>query len=291
MHRAHFIKLISLASAGLYTMKLNALENLFSNLENTPKMPVIFFGHGSPMNAIEENEFVKGFKSAKEKIPTPKAILCISAHWETRGTFVTAMPKPKTIHDFGGFPQALFDVQYPAPGSPELAREISSTIGQIELDHSWGLDHGTWSVIKHLYPQANIPVLQLSLNRNAAPQEHYSLAQQLQRLRSKGILIIGSGNIVHNLGQIAWQKINETYAFDWNTEVSQKVKSYINQGNHKALMEFKKQGKAWDLAIPTSEHYLPLLYCLALQNKDDKVSYFNDLPVAGSLSMTSVVLA
>lgn len=272
-------------------MKLQALSKWSSNLVSTPKMPVLFFGHGSPMNAIEQNEFVQGFKSAKEKIPTPQAVLCISAHWETHGSFVTAMPKPKTIHDFGGFPQALFDVQYPAPGSPELAKEIHNTIGQIELDHSWGLDHGTWSVIKHLYPKANVPVLQLSLNRNYTPQQHYALAQELSDLRSKGILIIGSGNIVHNLGKVAWQKINEPFAFDWNIEVSQQVKSYINAKNHQALMEYRKHGASWKLAIPTPEHYLPLLYCLALQNDNESVEFFNDQPVAGSLSMTSVKIS
>ncbi len=294
MRRAEFLKLSALAAAGICTMKLHALSNWSNRLVSTPKMPVLFFGHGSPMNAIEENEFVQGFRSAKEKIPkqpTPNAILCISAHWETRGSLVTAMPKPKTIHDFGGFPQALFDVQYPAPGAPDLAKEIHNTIGQIELDHSWGLDHGTWSVVKHLYPKADIPVLQLSLNRNYTPQQHYALAQELAVLRSKGVLIIGSGNIVHNLGKIAWQKMNEPFAFDWNTEVSQQVKTYINTGNHKALMDFRKHGNAWNLAIPTAEHYLPLLYCLALQTKDDKLSFFNDKPLAGSLSMTSVVLA
>ena len=291
MRRAEFLKLSAVAAAGISTMKLQALSNWSSNLVSTPKMPVLFFGHGSPMNAIEQNEFVQGFKSAKAKIPTPNAILCISAHWETRGSFVTAMPKPKTIHDFGGFPQALFDVQYPAHGSPELANEIHKTISQIELDHSWGLDHGTWSVVKHLYPNADIPVLQLSLNRNFTPQQHYALAQELSSLRSKGVLIIGSGNIVHNLGKVAWQKINEPFAFDWNTEVSEQVKAYINSGNHQALLDYRKQGTSWDLAIPTPEHYLPLLYCLALQNDTDSVEYFNDKPVGGSLSMTSVRFA
>lgn len=279
---------MTLTSAGAMTMKLNALNNLAKGFSKTPKMPVFFFGHGSPMNAIEENEFVKGFRTASKTIPLPQAILCISAHWETRGSFITAMPQPKTIHDFGGFPQALFDVQYPALGSPELAKEIHNTISKIELDHAWGLDHGTWSVVKHLYPKANIPVLQLSINKNHTPQQHYDLAKQLSTLRSKGVLIIGSGNIVHNLGKIAWDKLNEPFAFDWNVEVNQQVKTFIDNGNHQQLIGFRKNGKSWDLAIPTPEHFLPLLSCLALQDNEDTVQFFNDKPVAGSLSMTSM---
>ena len=177
---------------------------------STEKMPVLFLGHGNPMNAIEENEFVAGIRSIGMTIPKPDAILCVSAHWETRGTFVTAMSKPRTIHDFGGFPRALFEVQYPAPGSPELAKVTKSLIRKTDvgLDESWGLDHGAWSVIKHLYPDADVPVIELSLDHNQDPQYHYELAKELRPLRDKGVLIIGSGNMVHNLGLVAWDKLN-----------------------------------------------------------------------------------
>lgn len=271
-------------------MNLKDLNKMTSSMESTGKMPVLFLGHGSPMNAIEENEFVQGFRKVGQEITRPKAILCISAHWETRGTFVTAMENPPTIHDFGGFPQALFDVQYPAPGSPELAQETKSLItkSEVGLDHKWGLDHGAWSVVKHLYPNADIPVIQMSIDYTKPAQYHYELAQQINSLRQKGILIIGSGNMVHNLRMVAWSKLNEEFAFDWATEANEKMKSFINSGDHQQLIDFRSQGRAFDLAIPTPEHYLPLLYTLALKEENDKVTLFNDKPVAGSLTMTSL---
>ncbi len=254
-------------------------------------MPVLFLGHGSPMNAIEENEFVTGFRNVGKEIPKPSAILCVSAHWETRGTWVTAMEHPMTIHDFGGFPKALFDEQYPAPGSPELARETKSIVKKTEvgLDERWGLDHGAWSVIKHLYPDADIPVIQMSLDYYQKPQFHYELAQELSSLRKKGILIIGSGNMVHNLRLVAWEKLKaDNYGYDWALEASEKMKQFILSGDHQQLINYSSQGKAFELAIPTPEHYLPLLYTLALQGEDEKVSLFNDKAVGGSLTMTSV---
>lgn len=271
-------------------MKLQELSKLTEPLGKTKKMPVLFLGHGSPMNAIEENEFVTGFRNIAQEIPKPNAILCISAHWETRGTFVTAMQNPPTIHDFGGFPKALFDVQYPAPGSPELAKETKSIVTKTEivLDDKWGLDHGAWSVIKHLYPNADIPVIQLSLDYTQTPQYHYELAQQIQSLREKGILIIGSGNMVHNLRMVAWKQLNETFGYDWAMEANEKMKQYILSGDHKPLINFRSQGNAFDLAIPTPEHYLPLLYTLALKEDTDDILLFNDKAVAGSLTMTSV---
>ncbi|MFN5324162.1 MAG: 4,5-DOPA dioxygenase extradiol [Bacteroidota bacterium] len=273
-------------------MNLHGLHQITNTLSSTQRMPVLFLGHGSPMNAIEENEFVRGFRAVAKTIPEPRAILCISAHWETRGTFVTAMEQPRTIHDFGGFPKELFAVQYPAPGSPSIAQEVKATVqkSSVELDNEhWGLDHGAWSVIKHLYPQANIPVLQMSIDRFQTPQYHYDLARELFSLRSKGILIIGSGNMVHNLGLVAWDKMNQVgYAYDWAQEASQLMKQYILSKNHRLLIDFKSQGKAFDLAIPTPEHYVPLLYALALQDSKDDVSLFNDKALAGSLTMTSV---
>lgn len=272
-------------------MKLNELNKWTDPLDSTEKMPVLFLGHGSPMNAIEENEFVQGFRNIGKTIPKPNAILCVSAHWETRGTFVTAMPRPMTIHDFGGFPQALFDVQYPAPGSPELASETKAIVKKtnVGLDEKWGLDHGAWTVIKHLYPKADVPIIQMSLDYNQPASYHYELAKELNTLRKKGVLIIGSGNMVHNLGMLAWDKLNtDNYGFDWALEASDKMKKFILSNDHHQLIHYKSQGKAFDLAIPTPEHYLPLLYALALKGEKENVSLFNDKAVAGSLTMTSL---
>lgn len=290
MNRKAFLKTLALLPITAAAMKLNDLNKITSTFDSTVKMPVLFLGHGSPMNAIEENEFVTGFKNIAKDIPKPNAILCISAHWETKGTFVTAMQNPPTIHDFGGFPKALFDVQYPAPGSPELAKETKLLITKTEvgLDDKWGLDHGAWSVIKHLYPNADIPVIQLSLDYSQSPQYHYELAQQINTLRKKGVLIIGSGNIVHNLRMVEWKRLNDTFGFDWAIEANEKIKNFILDGNHQQLINFRSQGKAFDLAIPTPEHYLPLLYTFALQDKNEEVKLFNDKPVAGSLFMTSL---
>lgn len=291
MKRSHFLKIVLASPLALAAMKLKELETITNGLTGTEKMPVLFLGHGSPMNAIEENEFVKGFRNSGKDIPKPKAILVISAHWETRGTFVTAMDKPKTIHDFGGFPQALFDVQYPAPGSPELAKETKSIITktQVGLDEKWGLDHGAWSVVKHLYPKADVPVIQMSIDYTQGAQYHYELAKELATLRNKGVLIVGSGNMVHNLGMVAWDKLNtDSYGYDWAIEANEKMKKYILSDDHKPLIDFKSQGKAFDLAIPSPEHYLPLIYALALKEKNEKITLFNDKAVAGSLTMTSV---
>lgn len=294
MDRKKFLKsLVPLFAAGPLTtaaMKLNELNKLTEPLGKTSKMPVLFLGHGSPMNAIEENEFVTGFRNIARRIPKPNAILCVSAHWETKGTFVTAMQNPPTIHDFGGFPKELFAVQYPAPGSPDLAKQTKSLITKTEvgLDDKWGLDHGAWSVIKHLYPKADVPVIQMSLDYNQTPQYHYALATEIKSLREKGVLIIGSGNMVHNLGKVEWRRLNETFGYDWAIEANEKMKKFILDGNHKELINFRSQGKAFDWAIPTPEHYLPLLYSLALQDKNEEVKLFNDKAVAGALTMTSV---
>lgn len=291
MKRSDFLKLLALSPLSLAAMKLKELDTLTSNLTATEKMPVLFLGHGSPMNAIEENEFVAGFRNIGKDIPKPKAILVVSAHWETKGTFVTAMEKPRTIHDFGGFPQALFDVQYPAPGSPHYADETKATIKKtiVGLDDKWGLDHGTWSVVKHLYPKADVPVLQLSIDYTQGAQYHYDLAKELASLRNKGVLIVGSGNMVHNLGLIAWDKLNvDSYGFDWAIEASEKMKKFILADDHKSLINFKSQGKAFDLSIPSPEHYLPLIYTLALKESNEKITLFNDKAVAGSLTMTSL---
>lgn len=290
--RKEFLKYMAVLPLAGTALNLHELGKMAGAFGNTREMPVLFLGHGSPMNAIEENEFVQGFRTIAKRIPRPNAILCVSAHWETKGTFVTAMDTPRTIHDFGGFPQELFDVQYPAPGSPELARETKSIIETTEvgLDDKWGLDHGAWSVIKHLYPNAEVPVVQMSLDYGKNARYHYDLARELRALRSKGILIIGSGNMVHNLRMVAWRRLNETYGFDWVLEANQRMKDFITGGDHASLIEYTKQGDAFRLAIPTPEHYLPLLYTLALKTKRDRVEIFNDKPVAGSLTMTSVLI-
>ena len=272
-------------------MNLNDLENITQQFNNTEKMPVLFLGHGSPMNAIEENQFVQGFRNISREIPKPNAILCISAHWFTNGTFVTAMLNPKTIHDFYGFPKELFEVNYPAPGSPELARETAELLLPeiVEEDHSWGLDHGAWSVIRHLYPNAEIPVIQLSIDYSRPPQYHFDLAKKLQKLREKGILIIGSGNIVHNLRMIDWKNINTVGAgWDWAVEAREKTNNWLLDGNFQNLIDYQRQGVALQTAVPSPDHYLPLIYSLGLKEKSENLSLFNDELIGGSLSMTSV---
>ncbi|QZK90333.1 4,5-DOPA dioxygenase extradiol [Flavobacterium sp. CHNK8] len=270
---------------------LNDLHKISGSFSNTEKMPVLFLGHGSPMNAIEENQFVTGFRNLAKTLPQPNAILCISAHWFTNGTKVTAMEMPRTIHDFGGFPQALFNVQYPAKGSPELALDTKQLLTpiEVELDEHWGLDHGAWSVIKHLYPDANVPVVQLSIDYTKPAQYHFDLAQKLSALRTKGILIVGSGNIVHNLRLVDFPNLDkDNYGYDWAIEARETINSHLLDGNFQPLLNFEKQSKALQLAIPTPEHYLPLIYTLGLKAKQEELSLFNDKLLGGSLSMTSV---
>lgn len=292
MNRSQFLKFMATIPLATSAMKLSCLGSATADFSNTDKMPVLFLGHGSPMNAIEENQFVQGFRQVGKEIPRPNAILCISAHWETNGTWVTAMEKPQTIHDFGGFPQALFDQQYPAPGSPELAKETKELIKSTQVgldDHEWGLDHGAWTVIKHLYPNADVPIIQLSLDVRRTPQQHYDLAKEIAALRKKGVLIVGSGNMVHNLGMAAWDKLNvDNYGYDWAIEANTKFKQFIADGDHKRLINYTAEGRPFQLSIPTPEHFLPLLYTLALKEEKDEISFFNDKAVGGSLTMTSV---
>ncbi len=254
-------------------------------------MPVLFLGHGSPMNAIEENIFVQTWREIEQTITRPKAILCISAHWESKGSMLTSSAHPATIHDFGGFPKALYDIHYPANGNPELALSIQSMLSKtnVEMDDARGFDHGCWSVISRMYPNADIPLIQLSLDYRQKPQFHYDLGKELAALREQGVLIVGSGNMVHNLAMIAWDKLSASaYSYDWAVEANNLMKSYILSGDHHKLIEYQSQGEAFDLAIPTPEHFIPLLYILALKNDSDDISFFNDITVGGSLSMTSV---
>jgi 4,5-DOPA dioxygenase extradiol len=250
------------------------------------KMPVLFVGHGSPTNAIEDNEFSRAWADAAKAIPRPKAIICVSAHWETSGTSVTAMERPKTIHDFFGFPQELYKMRYPAPGSPALARLTSQIVHEVDIhaDSDWGLDHGTWSVLSHMFPEAEIPVIQLSLDRTKGPVFHYELGRELKALRNKGILIIGSGNMVHNLGEMVWQET----AYDWAIEFDAMMKSLILSGDHDPIINYPNLGEAAQLSVPTNEHFLPLLYILALQDKKDDLHFFAEKVTLGSISMRSL---
>lgn len=292
MERKQFITSILTGAVGMTT--LSAFNKFTSGLpEQEHLMPVLFVGHGSPMNGIEDTEFSRRWTKMAKEIPVPKAVLVVSAHWFTKGTKITAMQLPKTIHDFGGFPQALFDVQYPAPGNPALAKETAQLLhsAHVELDHDWGLDHGTWTVVRHMYPDAHIPVLQLSIDYTKAPQYHYDLAKELYTLRKKGVLIIGSGNMVHNLRMVAWDKLNDqAYGYDWANKINEQFKTLIKQGDHQPLINYTAMGREAMLAIPTPEHYLPLIYTLGLKGSKDDVSFFNDKAVGGSLTMTSVKL-
>ncbi len=273
---------------------LSAFNNFTSGLPEQEKlMPVLFIGHGSPMNGIEDNAFSQRWKAMAKEIPVPAAVLVVSAHWFTKGTQITAMDFPKTIHDFGGFPQALFDVQYKAPGNPILAKETAELLhsAHVELDHDWGLDHGTWTVIRHMYPEATIPVLQLSIDYTKNAQYHFELAKELYALRKKGVLIIGSGNMVHNLRMVAWDKLNTPeYGYDWAIKMNDQFKQLISAGDFKPLINYESMGKEAMLAIPTPEHYLPLMYTLGLKAAKDTTSFFNAKAVGGSLTMTSVKL-
>lgn len=271
-------------------MTLNDLKNITDNFSATETMPVLFLGHGSPMNAIEENEYVKGFRSIAKTLPKVKAVICVSAHWYINSTKITAMPKPKTIHDFGGFPDALYKVQYPALGNPELAKETAAIIKKttVGLDQDWGLDHGAWSVLKHLFPNADVPVLQLSIDYSKPASWHFELAKELSVLRNKGVLLVGSGNIVHNLYEVDFKRINENFGFDWAIEAREKINSFLLKGDLKSIVEYEKLGKALQMAAPTPDHFLPLIYMLGLKTEKDKTELFNDKLLAGSLSMTSV---
>ncbi len=291
MDRRHFIQSLGAVASTipLFGMQLRDLEKLAQTFSASEKMPVMFVGHGSPMNAIEDNNFSQGWRVAAKNLQ-PQVILCISAHWESRGTFLTYNEKPKTIHDFGGFPQALFDVQYPAPGSRATADLIKEEISepQIHLTEEWGLDHGTWSVLRQMFPNADIPVLQMSLDKGLSPRKMYELGQRLSFLRERGVLILGSGNIVHNLGMIKWGDDPDPY--DWALSFDEKVKKLIDQREHGSLINFRDLGTDAKLSIPTPEHYLPMLYILGLQEKQEEVYYFNESMAFGSGSMRSFLI-
>ena len=268
---------------------LHALRNFSEELPTRQDVsPLLFVGHGNPMNAIEENEFSRGWQAMAEELPSPAAVLCVSAHWMTEGSQVTGTERPQTVHDFYGFPDELFAVEYPAPGHPGLAKETQHLVRTtaVTLDSSWGFDHGCWSVLKAMYPRADVPVVQLSLDMTKPAAWHYALGQELTRLRSKGVLIIGSGDIVHNLRLLDWA--NPDGAFDWAQEMNEKFKDAIIKNDHQALIDYRSYGRGAALAVPTPDHYLPLLYILALKRPAEEIRFFNDRVIMGSLSMTSL---
>jgi 4,5-DOPA dioxygenase extradiol len=269
---------------------IHELRNTVGNNLSEKKMPALFIGHGNPMNAIEKNEFHNRWIELGKQLPKPKAILTISAHWLTRGTFVTAMERPRTIHDFGGFPKDLFDQQYPAPGSPEFAELTKKIVTQtkIQSDFEWGLDHGTWSFLLPMYPQADIPVYQLSLDYHQPMQYHYDLAKELIDLRNKGVMIIGSGNIVHNLRLVNFSGTGGAY--DWAIEFDEKIKKLIESQSHSEIINYEILGASAKMAVPTPDHYLPLIYSIALQDKNEEVKFFNEKTDLGSVSMRSFVM-
>ena len=250
------------------------------------RMPAIFFGHGNPMNAISQNAFTEGWSKAGRALPRPKAILSVSAHWYLPATSVTADPEPETIHDFGGFPQELYDVEYNAPGSPEIARQVKDILAPVavKLDKSWGLDHGTWSVLRHVFPDADIPVVQLSIDETKPPGFHYDLGKKLAPLRDEGILIMGSGNLVHNLHAYAWGR-EGVGPYDWAMRFETQARAFMQSGNDTRLVEYEKLGRDALLSIPTPDHYLPLLYVLATRGTGERISFPVDGIDGGSVSM------
>jgi 4,5-DOPA dioxygenase extradiol len=266
---------------------MTEFDILAGNLIPSDLMPLLFVGHGSPMNAIEDNIYSRKWIELGQNLPHPQAILSISAHWLTSGTKVTAMEKPSTIHDFGGFPEELFRQEYPAPGSPEMADSITSIDSEFTIreDHSWGLDHGTWSILKPMFPLADIPVIQLSIDYSKPPEYHFELARQLSKLREKGVLVMGSGNMVHNLRQLRFdEKIP-----DWSEQFDTQISQWIEAGDDHSILRFQELGSVARMAHPTYDHFLPLLYVLGMKSKSDQPEFFNTGFQMGSISMRSVI--
>jgi 4,5-DOPA dioxygenase extradiol len=252
-------------------------------------MPAIFFGHGNPMNAISRNEYTEGWAAIGKEIPRPRAVLCVSAHWYLPGTHVTAMQAPRTIHDFGGFPRELYEVQYPAPGEPELATRVRDLLAPLSvgLDARWGLDHGTWSVLCHVFPEADVPIIQLSIDETQPAEFHYELGKRLGSLRDEGVLITGSGNLVHNLHTYAWGR-HKVEPFDWAVRFEERARALLTAGDHQPLINYESLGKDALLSAPTPDHYLPLLYVIALQREEDEVNFPVEGFDGGSISMLTV---
>lgn len=253
------------------------------------RMPVLFVGHGSPMNAIENNNYTKAWQSISESIPKPKVILSISAHWYTNGTRIMNEEKPKTIYDMYGFPKELYNVTYNAYGAPNIAKQAKDLFSkEAKFDNSWGLDHGTWSVLVHMYPKRDIPVFQISIDANSSPETHYQLGVELKSLRDQGVLIFGSGNIVHNLSLVDWTKLGKGY--DWAINFDDFIYENIQNKNYAKVLKFNDEGITARLAVPTPDHFYPLLYILGASDEDDKIKAFNRSCELGSLSMTSYLI-
>ncbi|MEI6775712.1 MAG: 4,5-DOPA dioxygenase extradiol [Chloroflexales bacterium] len=270
------------------SLGLNAFGRITNGYERTERMPLLFVGHGNPMLAITDNIFRRAWEDLGKNLPHPKAILCISAHWLTRGTFVTMADPPRTIHDFGGFPQELYNQQYPAPGAVDYARMTIAEVKTVSVheDYEWGLDHGAWCVLKPMFPDANIPIFQLSLDFHQSAAYHYDLARQLAFLRSRGVLIVCSGNVVHNLRMLQM----DGSVYDWAVEFDTIIKERMEAHDDQALIDYQQFGQIARLAVPTNDHYLPLLYTLGLRDPQDSLSFFNAQFDLGSLSMRSVLL-
>jgi 4,5-DOPA dioxygenase extradiol len=288
MKRRHFLGLVSggIIMSAVKINSLSELGDLFSKKSQPKKLPTIFLGHGSPMNAIDDNAFTQSLSRLGREIPRPEAILVVSAHWMSEGTWITHMEKPKTIHDFYGFPQALFDIQYPAPGRPDIAQAIQKEIADPKIhldDEAWGLDHGTWGVLRHMYPEADIPVMQLSVYMTQPPEYHMKLGQELAKLREKGVLIVGSGNIVHNLRRIRWEENAAPY--EWAQEFDEWSKKKLLERDFKALQHDILKSEAGRLSIPTMDHYYPLLYILGASDSTDELKFEYEEIQNGSISM------
>lgn len=291
MERRTLVKAFSIGSLGLGMSGLGPLADAIAGqARREDRMPVLFVGHGSPMNAIIDNAFSRAWAEVGARLARPSAILCVSAHWETPGVMVTAMERPRTIHDFHGFPPELHQKLYPAPGSPETAARTAAAItsAPVGLDQRWGLDHGAWSVLSRMFPRADVPVLQLSLDRARGPAGHFALARELRPLRERGVLIVGSGNIVHNLGRLDRRLADA--GFDWAIEFDARVTDLIDRGDHQGLVEYARLGRAARLSVPTDEHYLPLLYALAVRDEGEPVVYFNEALTMGGISMRSLII-
>ena len=255
----------------------------------TTRMPAIFFGHGNPMNALKRNEWTEGWANLGSRLPRPRGIVCVSAHWYLPATLVTAMNAPRTIHDFGGFPRELYQVQYPAPGDVELARHVQELLAplQVGLDNSWGLDHGTWSVLVHVYPGAEVPVVQLSIDETQPPDFHFELGKRLRALRDEEVLIVGSGNLVHNLHTYAWG-MHMPEPYDWAVRFETLARELMTSGKFEPLVDYESLGRDALLAIPTPDHYLPLLYVLGARHDDEAITFPVDGVDGGSVSMLTV---
>tara|TARA_R110000868_G_scaffold277936_1_gene537712 strand:- start:36 stop:908 length:873 start_codon:yes stop_codon:yes gene_type:complete len=286
MNRRKFLTTAGLTALSLPVMKLEALNNLTASLSNTPQMPALFLAHGHPINAVLDNNFTKTLGSIRKNIEKPNAIMVVSAHWETNGTFVSVNPYPSTIYDFGNFDDRLFKVKYEPKGHPSLAKETLKLNSLIKEDSRMGLDHGAWTVLKHVYPEAEIPVFQLSIDYTQSPQYHFELAKQLKSLRKKGVLIVGSGNIVHNLGRLNWSNQN-VKPHDWAVEFDLAVKEKLEQQQFTDLVNYQNMGKSALLSIPTNEHYLPLLYTIGLLEKGEHIETIYEAYEFGALSMRS----